>query len=296
MEVLDLFLAGNIDLRICELPQGVDPADFLQAHGAQALAERIDGAEDALDYKLRLLTGGLDPARDPHRAHAVLEAMLASLAQTPTTPGQSPWSQNLRRQQMLVRLAQYFAVEPAALRRRLDELRRRPQRLVARRTTSEGPAPAPTRWEQELLEILACGPEAAAAVVARVSVEQVDHAEVAQILAAASELAAEGAAVDFESLMLRLEETPLKHRWLAAVETVSEKQRVLEEAGTPLDPHRWLEQLLAWREEKDAAQTGRMRRAALAREDVNEQEALELLERHIRDRKRRQGFSAPTDG
>ena len=51
-EILGLFVAEQVDLRIVTLPDGLDPADFLLQRGADAFRQFLDGAVDALEHKL----------------------------------------------------------------------------------------------------------------------------------------------------------------------------------------------------------------------------------------------------
>src|SRR5207244_1063308 len=43
-EILGLFVAEQVDLRIVTLPDGLDPADFLLERGAEAFRVFLDGA------------------------------------------------------------------------------------------------------------------------------------------------------------------------------------------------------------------------------------------------------------
>src|SRR5207245_942964 len=49
---LEIFLAHEVDVRVLTLPRGLDPADFLQAHGADALRSLIDRAVDPLHFAI----------------------------------------------------------------------------------------------------------------------------------------------------------------------------------------------------------------------------------------------------
>ncbi len=50
-EVLELFVAEQVDLRILTLPEGLDPCDFLHQKGAAAFAELLaNSAVDALEH------------------------------------------------------------------------------------------------------------------------------------------------------------------------------------------------------------------------------------------------------
>ena len=58
-EVLELFVAQQVDLRILTLPDDLDPCDFLQERGAEAFADLLaTGTVDALDHAFRRRPAG----------------------------------------------------------------------------------------------------------------------------------------------------------------------------------------------------------------------------------------------
>ena len=134
-EVLTLFLTADVDMRVLTLPDGLDPADYLQSHSAADLAAAIEQAPDALDHKLTLVTAGLDVVRDTHRVHQALEETLELIAEIPGADrvgrGGSLDSRGLRIQTMLSRLARTFRLTDEAVRNRwrgvTEERRSRPK-------------------------------------------------------------------------------------------------------------------------------------------------------------------------
>lgn len=134
-EILELFIAAQVDLRILTLPEDLDPCDFLLNHGAEPFQQMLDGAADALEHKVRIATHGIDLLRDTHRANRALEDILATIAKaagTAAEPGLVAGSR-LREQQVLARLARQFGLPEHALRSRLGQLRRKqPERATAR--------------------------------------------------------------------------------------------------------------------------------------------------------------------
>ena len=105
------------------LPAGLDPCDFLRNEGAEAFARLLQQAVDALEHKIRVATRGIDPVRNPTQAHRALEDILGTLAAAPELSRAGGGSSQLRRQQMLARLAHEFHVDEQALRQRLLRLR-----------------------------------------------------------------------------------------------------------------------------------------------------------------------------
>ncbi len=59
-EILELFVANAVDLRIATLPPRLDPCDFVQQHGAKAFEDLVAGAVDALYHKIRVCTAGIE--------------------------------------------------------------------------------------------------------------------------------------------------------------------------------------------------------------------------------------------
>ncbi len=292
-EVLDLFIAEQLDLRVATLPEGEDPADLLHRSGAAALREVIASAPDALEHKLRVVTDGIDLLRDTHRANAALEQMLATLAQAPR--GGSAFSRQLRQQQMITRLAHQFHVEESVLRRRLDELRtgRSGGRAAGHEPVSaEGRRLPPlTLIERELIELLIAGGDFSRQVAELMTPDQVEHPAAQQLLMAAKELVAEGRHPDAEQLMLRVEDPQLSYLLAEVAEGADAKAE-----RTDVDYEQRLRDLVERLEERRAADESRRVIADLESRRYHEEEELDALRAMIERQRARQGISAPTDG
>ena len=65
-EILELFVASEVDLRILTLPQGLDPCDFLLNQGADAMHALLEQALDAFEHAVVTRTRGIDLLRDTH--------------------------------------------------------------------------------------------------------------------------------------------------------------------------------------------------------------------------------------
>ena len=125
-EVLDLFVAQQIDLRIVTLPTEKDPCDFLLRHGAEAFAELIENhAVDALEHAFQAATRGLDLERDVHGASQALERLIAIVAKAPRQRDDTTRDARLREEKILQRLAARFRIDEQDIRRRVTELRRK---------------------------------------------------------------------------------------------------------------------------------------------------------------------------
>ncbi|MEZ6118366.1 MAG: DNA primase [Pirellulaceae bacterium] len=124
-QILELFIASQMDLRIVTLPEGLDPCDFLQQQGFDAFQSFLQSAIDALEHKIRSTTAGLDLIRDTHKANVALNELLTTLARAPKSQlGKTDAANVLREQQVLVRLAREFQLDEQQLRKQLEEIRR----------------------------------------------------------------------------------------------------------------------------------------------------------------------------
>lgn len=78
---VEVFFAQPVDVSICVLPDDLDPDDLLkQPEGAARFQSLVDGARDALDYKVDRFRSRLNAASGLSSRQAVLEAFLAELA------------------------------------------------------------------------------------------------------------------------------------------------------------------------------------------------------------------------
>ncbi len=237
-EVLELFVAQQVDLRILTLPDDLDPCDFLLQRGAEQFTSLLAGAVDALEHKLRGVSGGLGLSRGTHEAHAALEEVLTTLAKAPRLDERTSDASSLRVARILSRLAHASGVDEAVLRKRLAEMRRANQRRPASQTArkpSSAAAPAPSaeggtsfdasteRWERLLLEAVLL----AADIVQKADiVQELDLLREVSASLAPGQLGSprcralyehccllvqEGQPPTFERLMIRLEDAALKN-------------------------------------------------------------------------------------
>ncbi|WP_237607557.1 DNA primase [Roseimaritima sediminicola] len=126
-EVLELFIRADLDLRVLTLPDGMDPADYLNAHGRESFETLAGEAPDAIEHKLAGLLDGVDLHTDTHRAASAIETMLSIIAKAPQGAG------DLRIDQILLRLSRVFGTAKDSLAARLKQIRieqsrRRPKR------------------------------------------------------------------------------------------------------------------------------------------------------------------------
>jgi DNA primase len=140
-EILELFVAAQMDLRILTLPDGLDPCDYLLRFGGENLKGLIAGAIDALEHKIRTVCKGFDPLLDTHRANVALEDILSSLARVSQQGLLENDGARLRQDQILVRLGRQFGIEQTEIRLRLDAIRQRAKQIEQfRKQANQGTA------------------------------------------------------------------------------------------------------------------------------------------------------------
>lgn len=118
---LPQFMAYDFDLKILTLPEGNDPADYLENFGTEAFERLIETAPDGWDFKLKQVIERIGLRSDRERQR-VMEEMLELLCQVPrqeTSAKEDMWLGRLSRQVM---------VQEHTIRRKLKELRQAQQR------------------------------------------------------------------------------------------------------------------------------------------------------------------------
>lgn len=289
-EILQLFVAAELDLRVLTLPGGLDPCDFLLAHGAEAFRELLDRAADALTHKIQTATRDIDVVNDPDRANRALDDILRTMASAPSPANASSESLRLRQQQMLVNLARQFHVEESGLRRRIAELRRLPRRTK--------PTPSGTSTNQpllsdesELFEILIANPDLASDALQSIDVEQLSTSTARQLWNLFCELHQLGHALEFSALITAVEDSQLKSLLVRLEETGREKSELATENAA----ERLLGLVRVFRF-RQLESDQRRSLAALDNRSYDEDEEINVLEKILEQQRIRQGLSAPTDG
>jgi DNA primase len=316
-EILGLFIAAQMDVRILTLPDELDPADFLLSRGKEAFEELLAGAVDALDHKLRVATSGLDSTSGLDRIHRSQEEVLQTLAKGPRPTDSAAC---LREDQVLSRLAHRFRGSEASLRERLTKLREKSRRAPAGRPApgklAVGPAgraargaemagrePAPEtpdkpervekpekidKAEQWLLEIVLAVPSLASRVAQEHPPADWHCPRRRALLSACCRMLDEGREPSVERLLLEIDDAQLKTLIVESDELNQRRQRP--------DPAGDVERLLAAIREYQAEQRRLAARVALGSANETEEEQCDELRRIIEEGRRRQGISAPMDG
>jgi DNA primase len=298
-DILELFVAAQMDLRILTLPDELDPAEFMLERGGEAFRELLASAIDALEHKIRTATRGIDLARDTHRANLALEDILTTIARG--LPAAAIDATALRAQQLIARLARQFAVAEGDVRSRFIELRRA-RKYDGRNTkdeTEKSGSIRPSSFvlsplsadETELLEILVLHPELAPTALTDVADDDITSPPAREILQTYRNLEEGGHSLDFHSVLSEIEDPQLKHLLVTIDDLAHEKS-----AKAILDPPDRLRTVIRQFHQKHELREIRQTEAALQQRTFTEEEEQHVLRDMIAAKRRQQGIHAPTDG
>jgi DNA primase len=298
-EILELFVAAQIDLRILTLPAGLDPCDFLLEQGGEAFQRLLEGAVDALEHKIRVATAGIDLVNDTHRANLALEDILSTVAKAPRLLAGPTTGLRLREQQMLTRLARQFGLPEQEMRSRLAELRRRSGRVprpdLGDPRRADETAPPKVRdvdpREAELLEILIIHPGLASQTVRQVEVGQLQSEAIKRIYLTICRLHDEGRTADFGNVLTALDDPRLKNIWVELDERAHAKAETAQ-----ADAQTRLQGLIDDFRYATLTKDRPHKLAALEEKRLDDQQSLAELQALIDQERNRQGISSPTDG
>ena len=298
-EVLELFVSENVDLRILTLPEGSDPCDFLQEHGAEAFADLLETkAVDALEHAFRAATSGVDLDNDVHASSEALERMVTIVAKAPRLSVDSTRDDRFREEKILQRLAASFRVPEEEVRGRMTALRRMARRRPISIPSDEPPAdevdfgePVGQMdvWERTLLEILISYPKCLTAAGAEISGEWLTFGPCRRIFEALCELSEDDLDSAFDRLMLRFDDPKIK----SLLVEMDENGRGKEIA----DPGAVLEELIDSFKRREVkrgqpAVVGALRERSYDDED----DMLKILQEIKEQERARHGISDPKDG
>ncbi len=291
-ELLALFVAHEIDLKILSLPTGADPCDVISSQGSEAFRERLTQSLDPLDYKIAAVTNGLESAPGTHRVSLAVEELLGTLARAMPTSARTSSSNLVREQQVLARLARRFGIGEETLRVRLTFLRREQRSRPARRGHDALPIetrPTPVEpWQRELLELLIHEPSILPHLADHLAEDGIGHTHCRAVYAAALQLMHDGQIPTFDQLMLACDDPAVKSLLVDCDELGREK--------LTSDPQRRLQDLLQLIGNQQQALRHQTRLAELNQPGLDPQHEQEVLAELFNDLKRRQAGSTPTDG
>ncbi len=293
-EILELFVASEVDLRILSLPQGLDPCDFLLNQGADAMQALLDQALDAFEHAVDSRTRGVDLLRDTHRANQALEQLLAIISKAPRMSADTSSARLLRERQVIARLAREFRMDETVLRTRIGELRKATP--IARMKAQQAPKPQLSvsdldPCDAELIELLTQHPELVDQALASIVPGELLNDPTRTIYETYQVVLGRGEPVEFNRILTELDDPQLKNLLVSLDEQAIEKEKhVQEDAASRL--RRLIDHLHGRRE----ADQGRAKQAALEQRNLGEDEELDLLQQLVEQERKRQGIPAPTDG
>ena len=292
-EVLELFLGAQMDVRVMTLPNGLDPADYLKEFGGEQLRELIAKSVDALEFKMRRVSTGFDPLLDTHRANAAMEEMISLLAKVPHSGLLTHESFKMRQDQILNRMSRQFGVPEGSLRERLKSLREKQSKLIRRPEAESVAQPAKrllrpsdlSPLERELLELIIVSPLVAPVALERVQPDWLQCDAARQMLDAYQELEFAGQSLDFESVLIALEDPSLKSLLVTLHEQANAKLSFTRESAE----NRLRALTFRMGELQDALRRQRQM-VELQSSKLSEEDELSLLTDVIRQARLRQGL------
>ena len=301
-EILGLFVAEQIDLRIVTLPDDLDPADFLLTRGAEAFRQFLDSAVDALEHKLNRLMQNMGSRATMHQVNQALEQMLSTLAAAPRLQSGTTAQARLREHQILSQLARQFRVSEEELRLRLRDLRRRAKPGSAARDVGpndeEVPVLSPlSAWERELLEIVLLEPEAVIAAAEEISPEQIETPAAALIFNRCCELSRGGITPTFDRLLLEFDDPAIKNLLVDLDE--QGRAKLLDEAGNikeSAEPAARMRDLLNGMRRARQNKSMDEQSQLLREKRLDDAEELAVLNQLIEQERTRQGIQSPMEG
>jgi DNA primase len=299
-EVLELFVAAQVDLRILTLPEGLDPCDFLHQKGAAAFAELLaNSAVDALEHAFATVTQGVDVDRDVHGASRALERLVSIVAKAPRLRADTTGEDRFREEKILQRLAAWFRVDEKEVRRRLTALRRRSQSRPANvpaateigsDTQSVEPTEPINPTQREFLELLLTHPECLTLVREQIALDYLGTGTCRRIYDTCCRLADAGIDPSFDRLMLEFDDPAVKNLLVDLDETSQSKGR------RSSDPHDLLRELINTFKRKESEKQRPRQITALREGGLDEGRQINMLDEILRQERDRQGITKPTDG
>lgn len=307
-EILELFVAHNVDLRVVILPDDLDPCDFLRQRGAEAFREVLaQHSRDALDHAVAVWSEGIDLESDIHRASEALDRLVGIISKAPRLREDTKIDFRFREERILQRLATRFRVPEQDVRNRLTALRRTAASRLGPAAAGNlgggppsaasglgmGPRPDPTHarpdpWEQEVMELLVRHPQSLPALRAVAGPEAFDHPGCRAVFQTACRLADEGIEPTFDRLLLTLEDPALKSLVVAWDENAAEKQ--------VSDPQPVLEELIRSYRTRELNRQHPVATGMLREGRLDERQETDLLLRLLEQERARLGISSPMDG
>ncbi|MEX0794871.1 MAG: DNA primase [Pirellulaceae bacterium] len=299
-EVLELFIAQQVDLRVVKLPNEQDPCDFVQQQGPEQFRECLAKSVDALEHKIRVVTAGIDLGQDIHQANDALEDVLNTLAKSPHALTGTTSDVRLREHQFLARMARQFQVDEMELRNRLASLRKvnkKPQPSIEAAQSIESAEATKTyaakdldRWDRMLLQLLVAHPELLDAVIDEIGLDEIISEPAKEIYSVYRELAMANSPCDFTSVLTELPSEKLKYLLIDLDEHRHSK--------STMEPEEELKAIIGQYHKRHDERLINQQMSELEpkSQTLSDQEQLDILSQIIEQQKNRQGISSTTEG
>ncbi|MGC3966321.1 MAG: toprim domain-containing protein [Pirellulales bacterium] len=235
-EVLQLFVAENVDLRVLTLPDDLDPADFLLERGAEPFAVLMERCPDALEHKYRTLAARCGGMPTLHQTTEIAEAVLDVLAKSEAGLRNFSTDLSIRANAAVARLHTLTRIPEDKLRKSLAERRRKAAEGTPRDVKSEqtarpleqDDASDGTRFMQAetwLMEILVHQPEHLQEVAGVLTSDHLRRSAHRAVFAAACHIHEQGGLPSFDALMLEFDDPQLKNLLISLDEARRGKNR-----------------------------------------------------------------------
>lgn len=266
---LPRFLAQDVDLRVLTLPEGLDPAEFLERHGETAFRQLADEAPEAWEFKFQGTVSRIGSATVDARQR-LLSEMLELIVVAPRLVGTA------REALILGRLSQRLGISEPDLRSELQEHRRRRAEGMVHRVDPASPSTVPSgemssvssgtpgpsagrveRAEQELLEILLSTPEAIERIHEQVRPDELRHAALQELLVTCYRIHEGGEIPTFARVSSALEDPEMKSLVVRIDEQAQLKGTRQRMADPELDLIDETVQVLKWRREQEKYESDR---------------------------------------
>jgi len=187
---LDLLLSRGFEVRVVELPGGLDPDEFIREHGAAAYGKLADEAPEYLEFLIRREARRRDPRRIEDKVAGV-NAVLPHVSRLTDPVGRAAWA---------ARLAEALGVDEEAVRQSL----RGAVREAAPRIRQRAARRAPSQVECRLVNRLLTSAEERERLLHEVDAALPEDTQVRPIVRAIQALVERGAAVDHPAALAEL--------------------------------------------------------------------------------------------
>ncbi|WP_460183707.1 DNA primase [Thermopirellula anaerolimosa] len=292
-QVLELFVARQIDMRVLTLPDNLDPCDFLHERGPDAFAHALEHrATDALEHAVAEATRGVDLERDVAGATRAAENVLAVIAKAPLLAGETNAQQQAREWKIVARLAAMTRIHEDLLRRRLEEMRTAKDRRAARSPTAvaaekEGTLDA---WERTCLEVMVSSPQAAQRVFETFTASDFRSEAARSVFETAREMQFSGIPPSWDKLLLAIDD-PERKNLIIELDEGARRKLI---AGQNVED--LIRDLLKSFHEREAFRRRGDLQGVLRQGGLQPDKELELLMRIVEQERNRQKFTEPTEG